>query len=533
MTAATGALPHLPVESTQSRDVAHIADRLMPPMPSHGIRGWIGPLVVAAIGAVLRLWNLGTPHAIAFDETYYVKDALSLLRFGVEREMAEGAGDTLLASDGNWRTIDIFKPGPEYVVHPPLGKWTIAAGEYVFGATPFGWRIAVAVLGILAILMTARIARRLTRSDLIGTLAGLLLALDGIHLVMSRTGLLDMVLAFWVLAAFGLLVLDRDRTRARLGALVSSNGLDSVASAYGPPFGVRPLRWAALVALGLACSVKWSGLWFVAFFIAMSVVWDVGARRAIGVRRPWRATLLREVPSTAALTLAIVIAVYLLSWTGWFISDGGWARNWAASQGPSVVPDALRSLWHYHVEAWGFHTNLSSPHAYASNPLSWPLQTRPTSFYWSAIKDRSQGCPTDNCAAEVLALGNPIIWWAAIVAIIHQAWRWLAHRDWRSGAVLVGIAAGWVPWLLYLNRTIFTFYTVVYVPFVVMALAMSMGSMLGSSDSSEKRRARGAFAAGTLLILIVVAAWWFYPVWTGQVMPYEQWQLRMWMPTWI
>ena len=338
-------MPHLPVESTQSRDVAHIADRLMPPMPSHGIRGWIGPLVVAAIGAVLRLWNLGTPHAIAFDETYYVKDALSLLRFGVEREMAEGAGDTLLASDGNWRTIDIFKPGPEYVVHPPRGKWTIATGEYVFGATPFGWRIAVAVLGILAILMTARIARRLTRSDLIGTLAGLLLALDGIHLVMSRTGLLDMVLAFWVLAAFGLLVLDRDRTRARLGALVSSNGLDSVASAYGPPFGVRPLRWAALVALGLACSVKWSGLWFVAFFIAMSVVWDVGARRAIGVRHPWRATLLREVPSTAALTLAIVIAVYLLSWTGWFISDGGWARNWAASQGPSVVPDALRSLW--------------------------------------------------------------------------------------------------------------------------------------------------------------------------------------------
>ena len=65
---------------------------------------------------------------------------------------------------------------PAFVVHPPLGKWTIALGEYVFGATPFGWRIAVAILGTLSILMVARITRRLTRSNLIGTLAGFLLA---------------------------------------------------------------------------------------------------------------------------------------------------------------------------------------------------------------------------------------------------------------------------------------------------------------------------------------------------------------------
>jgi dolichyl-phosphate-mannose-protein mannosyltransferase len=529
VTAATLTAP----QSAPARDLAGLPDRLSPPMPSRGIRGWIGPLAVMAIGAVLRIWNLGQPHAIAFDETYYVKDALSLLRFGVERDMVEGAGDKLLASDGNWRTVDIFKDGPEYVVHPPLGKWTIAAGEYVFGATPFGWRIAVAVLGVIAILITARIVRRMTRSDLIGTLAGLLLALDGIHLVMSRTGLLDMVLGFWVLVAFGLLVFDRDHTRARLARLVRDKGLEPLATQYGPRFGLRPYRWAALVALGLACSVKWSGLWFVAFFIIMSLVWGIGARRAIGVRQPWRGTIIREVPSTALLALAIVPTVYLASWTGWFMSDGGWARDWAAGQGPSIVPDALRSLWHYHAEAWGFHVNLASPHSYASNPLSWPFQTRPTSFYWDSITDGTQGCPTSNCAAEVLALGNPIIWWAGFVAMIYQAWRWATHRDWRSGAVLVGIAAGWVPWLLYLNRTIFTFYTVVYVPFLVMALAMTMGAMLGPSDATEKRRARGAFAAGTLLIFIVIAAWWFYPIWTGQVMPYEQWQLRMWMPTWI
>lgn len=514
------------------RSVATLADRLSPPMPSSSWRGWIGPLVVTAIAGILRIWNLGWPHTINFDETYYPKDALSLLRFGVEKAMVDGANDTLLASDGNWRTIEIFKPEGAFVVHPPVGKWVIASGEYIFGATPFGWRIAVAILGTLAVLITARTVRRMTRSDLIGTLAGLLLALEGMSIVLSRTGLLDGVLAFWVLVAFACLVLDRDQMRGRLARLVDEGtlGLDD---GFGPSLGIRWWRIAAIAALGLACATKWSALWFVAFFILMSLVWDVGARRMIGVEHPWLATLVRSVPTTAIWAIVLILGIYLASWTGWFIADGGWGRDWAAAQGPSFVPDALRSLWHYHAEAWNFHVKLSSPHSYKSNPLSWPFQTRPTSFFWESIKDGSKGCPTDNCAAEVLALGNPIIWWAAIIAIIHQLWRWITVRDWRSGAVIIGIAAGWLPWLLYLNRTIFTFYTVVYAPFVVMALAMSMGAMLGPADASEKRRARGAFAVGTLLVLIVIAAWWFYPVWTGQVMPYDQWQLRMWMPTWV
>ncbi|MHB1164224.1 MAG: dolichyl-phosphate-mannose--protein mannosyltransferase [Candidatus Nanopelagicales bacterium] len=514
------------------RDAASLADRLFPAMPSGGWRGWLGPLLVTVIGGLLRFANLGQPHALMFDETYYPKDAISLLRFGYERELVDGANDILLASDGDWRSLDIFKETPAYVVHPPLGKWTIAVGEYLFGATPFGWRFAVAVLGTLSILMTARIARRLTRSDLVGTLAGLLLALDGMHLVLSRTGLLDMVLMFWVLAAFGLLLIDRDRTRRRLARLVDRAGAATLATDWGPRLGLRPYRWAAAVTLGLATGVKWSGLWFLALFALMTVVWDVSARRAIGVRMPWRATLLRDAPAAAASFLLIAAVVYLATWSGWLLTDGGWGRDWAASQPPSAIPAALRSLLNYHAAAWNFHVGLNSGHAYDSNAMSWPLMARPTAFYWDAIKDGSRGCPTDNCAAEVLALGNPIIWWAAIGAMLHQAWRWLGRRDWRSGAVLVGIAAGWVPWLIYVNRTIFTFYTVVYVPFVAMALAMTLGTVLGRADAPGNRRRNGALAVGAFLLLVVAAAWWFYPIWTGEVIPYDQWRLRMWLPTW-
>ena len=525
----------MPVTATGTRrDVASLPARLVPAMPSTGWRGWIGPLVVTLIGGILRFVELGRPHAIIFDETYYPKDALGLLRFGYERKTVEDANDILLSgTNTDWRTIDIFTPDPNYVVHPPLGKWTIAVGEYLFGATPFGWRFAVAVLGTLSILMVARITRRLTRSDLVGTLAGLLLAVEGMHLVMSRTGLLDMVLMFWVLAAFGLLLIDRDATRGRLARLVESSGLEETASRWGPRLGLRPWRWAAVVALGLACSVKWSGLWFVAFFMLMSVIWDVSARRAVGVQWPWRATVLRDAIPAALATVAIIVPVYLASWTGWFLTDGGYARDWASGHAPSVIPEALRSLWHYHAEAWRFHVGLSSDHPYKSNALSWFLQARPTSFYYESSKDGAITCEVENCSAAVTALGNPLLWWIGILAVLHQLWRWIGRRDWRSGAVLVGMAAGWVPWLIYLDRTIFTFYVVVFVPFVAMAVAMTLGTVIGPADAPVRRRRIGTAAAAAAVLLIVAASWWFYPVWTAESIPYDAWRLRMWFSTWV
>ena len=530
---ATEAAPADPSARRPRRDVASLPERLVPPMPSFGWRGWIGPLVVALIGGILRFVELGRPHAIIFDETYYPKDALGLLRFGYERATVEDANDILLSGENtDWRTIDIFTADPNYVVHPPLGKWTIAVGEYLFGATPFGWRFAVAVLGTLSILMVARIARRLTRSDLVGTLAGLILAVEGMHLVMSRTGLLDMVLMFWVLAAFGLLLIDRDHTRARLARLVAADGIRSTATRWGPGLGWRPWRWAGVVALGLACGVKWSGLWFVAFFMVMSVAWDVSARRAVGVRWPWRATLLRDAIPAAFVTIAILVPVYIATWSGWLLTDGGYARDWAADHPPSLIPEALRSLWHYHAEAWRFHVGLESDHPYKSNALSWFLQARPTSFYYQGTDD-GVTCEAQNCSAAVTALGNPLIWWFGILAIIHQAWRWIGRRDWRSGAVLVGIAAGWVPWLIYLDRTIFTFYVVVFVPFVAMAVAMTLGSIIGPTDAPGNRRRNGTIAAAVIVLAMLAASWWFYPVWTAEPIPYDAWRLRMWFSTWV
>lgn len=496
-------------------------------MPSSGWRGWVGPLVVGGLAAVTRIPHLGRPDAVVFDETYYAKDAWSLLRFGVEIDEVENHKDLMMQAGDNWRTVEAFSGEPAFIVHPPVGKWTIAVGEYFFGVTPFGWRIAVAVLGVLAVIITARIVRRLTRSDALGTIAGLLLALEGIHIVMSRTALLDLILGFWVLVGFGFLLIDRDRTRRTVAEDIRIRGADAVANGLGPYLGIRPWRMAAIAALALAIGTKWSGVYFLAAFMIMSLIWDALLRRAIGVDHPWSSAFARDLPTAALSTMVIGIGVYLLTWSGWFATSTGWSRTWAADQGPSIVPDPIRSLWHYHAQMWNFHTNLDAEHNYASNPLSWPFMTRPTSFYYES----PEGCGAESCSSTVLAVGNPIIWWAAVLAVPYQLWRWITARDWRSGAVLVGIAAGWLPWLLYLDRTIFTFYTVVYVPFLVMAVTLTLGSI--ASGLRNKPTWVPAAIIGGYLLAVVLAAWWFYPIWTAEVIPYQDWRIRMWLPTWI
>ena len=139
------------------------------------------------------------------------------------------------------------------------------------------------------------------------------------------------------------------------------------------------------------------------------------------------------------------------------------------------------------------------------------------------------------CAEAVTALGNPLIWWAGVLALLHQTWRWIAHRDWRSGAVLAGVVAGWIPWLLFPDRTIFTFYAVVIAPFVVAALTLSLSSVVrpeGRPVAGRDERLRVTFVALFVLACIAVSAF-FYPIWSAEVIDYSAWSQRMWWPTWV
>ena len=81
--------------------IAALRARLMSPMPDDRLWGWLGPLLVTAFAAFLRFYRLSVPHALIFDETYYAKDAGSILQHGVEWNLAKNANDLILAGHDN------------------------------------------------------------------------------------------------------------------------------------------------------------------------------------------------------------------------------------------------------------------------------------------------------------------------------------------------------------------------------------------------------------------------------------------------
>jgi dolichyl-phosphate-mannose--protein O-mannosyl transferase len=420
----------------------------------------IAPLLIAFASFVLRLINLGLPKGFVFDEVYYVNGARDFLKYGVE---VDGAN-------------------PEFIVHPPVGKWLIASGIKLFGDNEFGWRFASALFGTMLILLFARLVHVLFYSPLLTAIGAALMALDGLLLVHSRTALLDLFLTFFTL--LGVLLWHRSRH-----------------------------IWAG-IAFGLAIGCKWSAVYFVGL-IGLIAMYQILVTHDI--RKS-----LKPIAAKFLQYGVLPVVVYTFTWTGWFVSDRGWSRHWSANP--------ISSWLHYHSEMLNFHTGLTEKHPYQANPWSWLIMGRPTSFFYATPKD----CGAKDCAQEVLALGTPFLWWIGTVAIFIVVGYWikslLHHRvDSAANIVVLGVAAGYLPWFAMQQRTVFSFYAIIIEPFLILAVVHCAKLLL---DSGLKPAVSQSIVAGTFA-LIVLCFLYFLPLFTGQIISYEDWHLRMWFDSWI
>lgn len=495
---------------------------------------WIVPLALTLVAALLRFIGLGYPHELVFDETYYVKDAWTLLHLGYEASWPDDANTQFAAGDS-----DVFRTDAAYVVHPPLGKWLIAIGLLLFGAeSGFGWRFSAALFGTLLVPLVYAITRRLSGSVALGAVAGGLLAVDGLAIALSRVSLLDGFLAFFVTLAFWFVLLDRDRTNARIAAG------DGVA---GPVIWRRPWIVAAGVALGAASAVKWSGLYVLAGVGVYLVVADALERRRTGHREWYAGALLRQGPVSFLQLVPAALVAYLVSWTGWLVTSGGYDRG--------SDPNPFVALWNYHQSIYGFHVGLSTAHPYASPAWQWPLLLRPTAMWLNRPAAGEQTCAwSDDCIAVIGSHPNPVAWygaWAAVILIVVVLIRRRAGRFGPGFALaLTGLGVTYVPWLLYPARTIFQFYTVAMLPFLVIALALGLGwltrvrepeTIVNPTISEREYAERHAAAqtrawrvfAGIFLAIAVLAAVFFLPLSTGILQPYQLWYAHMWIPGWV
>ena len=492
---------------------------------------WGVPALVTAVAAGTRLWNLGHPRELVFDETFYVKDGWSLWNLGYSAQWPETANEGFTTG-----VVNTFTEAGSYVVHPPLGKWLIGGGMAVFGPeNSASWRAATAIAGILAVLLLFFVAKKLFDSTLLGGIAGGLMAIEGNAIVMSRVALLDTFVMLFALAGFGAIVLDREWSRGRLEGWMASRRAAGRPTDWGPVLWWRPWLLAAGLAFGLTSSVKWSGFYFLAVFAVYSVVSDVLARRRAGVTFFVSGTLWRQAPASFLLTVPIAAATLLASWASWFATSGGYGRQWATLPGNAAtgffewVPLSVQSFLHYQASVYQYHVSEMRPHSYQANPLTWLFMIRPTSMYYSSSLD----CGADACGASISGIANPLIWWAATAALLYLVYRLIRHREWKAGVILTGMLAGYVPWLLYPNRTVFQFYSIAFEPYMILGLTLVIGLILGTRHDTTWRRETALRLVLLFFVLAIALSVFFWPLWTGQSIDYSYLRAHWWFPGWI
>jgi dolichyl-phosphate-mannose-protein mannosyltransferase len=533
------------------------------------IVGWAASIGITAVALFMRLWKIGTPHSFEFDETYYAKDAWSLLHFGYARNYIDNdngvANKHILAG----QTTHLWEKTASMVVHPEVGKWMIAIGEKLFGMNPTGWRVVPAIVGALMILVMIRFARRITGSTLLGCVAGVLMTFDGLQFVLSRLALLDIFVAFWLLCAVHCLVLDRDWYRAKMARLVP----DQIVEGWGPVKALlfRPWLLVSGICWGLACGSKWEAIYPLAAFGILAVAWCAGARRSFGVSFAGAKALLADGVTAFVHLVLVGLVVYTATWTGWLMHSHQYVEALSSTQytqyvsggtdcGKNVKLDpnkhwptanqpvkhgipgliqGLESLWSYHHDVYMFHTHFLNgcTHTYASEPRGWLLLNRPVGVdAQTGIKPGTQGCTApagSDCLRQVLLLGTPALWWGGVAALIYALFMWVGARDWRFGVAVVGTASTWWPWFEWSGRPIFSYYMVITLPFVVLALTLLIGKLLGRDRAPTSRRTVGVVIAGSYVVLVMLNFAWFWPIYTDQLITHAQWLQRIWFAHWI
>jgi dolichyl-phosphate-mannose-protein mannosyltransferase len=405
------------------------------------------PALVLVVASWFRLFGLSQPPEAYWDESYYAWDAYAYL----------GGGVPVAHSDDPAVKIEVETTW----VHPPLGKWMIALGEGPLGFRPLGWRVPSALFGLAGVLLLYLIALELWGSAWWAGLAGFLLATDGLHVVQSRIAMLDVFVSTFVLAGLYLLMLDWTRSPERWSS-------DRFTRWFGSPY-----RLGAGMCMGAAVASKWSGIFGLAMVVAFAVA---GRRRKRGRQGSPRSGY----GSVVVCFLLVPASVYLVSYSQFFVEHG--------PDVPGFVKLQVGMLEH--------NLHHDSVQAENSSALTWPLLLHPIR-YAPPQEGRVR------VGREVLAVGNPVLWWGFLGLLPVLLLALARRRDWRCALVLGGYGAMYLPWLAF-GRTQFMYYMLPAVPFMALGVAASVRALPPRFQAP---------AGHTVALLAAIAAAALAPVW--------------------
>ena len=285
--------------------------------------------------------------------------------------------------------------------------------------------------------------------------------------------------------------------------------------------------------------MKWSGVYFLAFFAVYTVVVDVVARKRAGIPFWASGTILKQGPTTFLLMVPIALAGYLVSWTGWFVTKGGYDRNVRQSTRQRLarsfawVPHTIQSFLQFEYQVWNYNINEHSPHPYAANPFTWLLMIRPTSMYFTSANFGQHGCTVE------------------FLRIIHHGNRESTHLVRGSGGS--GLPAC-IDWLATANGELDSSSpdsapdtcrgcSTRTAPFSSSTRSRSSptfcsrsafvaSQLVGTRSDPGPKRDAGMRWIAVFLVAAVAISIFFWPLWTGMQIDFKYMQLHYWLPTW-
>jgi dolichyl-phosphate-mannose-protein mannosyltransferase len=344
-------------------------------------------------------------------------------------------------------------PEPTMWNHPRLRDELVAASLGALGDTPWGLKAWSVLLGTLSATATMALLLVLSAGTAAATIAGLLVALDPLHLDFSRQAINDVYLAFFPVAAFA----AAWRYRA-----------------------ARRTRWLVLAGalFGLGLASKWNAAFPLAFTAAVLAV-DALRRPAPARERA------SELGFLAAALALLPLAIYLITFLPWF-GRGYSLAEWLRFHGAMAFETAT-------------HTGYAGTKrpGYAGEVIgAWRWFVQP--IYYADVAPPQPGSE----GAYVVGVANPLTWLAVWPAAAFTAWAAWKRRDGTAALLLALFAVAYLPFAASLRRPIWTNSAVAVVPFA-MALV--------GYGAARLREARPRVTAAWLCAAVALAAVLWFP----------------------
>jgi 4-amino-4-deoxy-L-arabinose transferase-like glycosyltransferase len=343
---------------------------------------------------------------------------------------------------------DLHQPAVSYFdPEPPLAKLLMTPPIAWWGFNTWTWRDSTTIFGSLLVGLVYLIARRLRRDRFFALCAGIFMCLDGLALVESRTGVIDIIAIFFVALFYYAFLLHwqaRTRTQWRTTAYV-------MAAAGGLAFGAKLTALAPLVVGAALILVR-----ALSPYLAAVIPW---LRRIAGRRRAeaalWRSAAGRlgilHYVAAGVIGVSIFFACYsryltiehpdVYFFTQCSPGTAGLTGNPKLLHVPridnSAVPnpvEAISNVIDINRASIQYHEQECHSHPYSSHWYTWPIMEHPVLFYYAQ--------PSAGHVSSITDMGNPAIWWPAIPALFFCVWRMTRGPTlWRLGVGVLGVGS--------------------------------------------------------------------------------------------